>query len=355
MPPSCCCPSSASWRPTIRASSRLWRRSSASSRTGDWLYRYRHVDDFGHAATAFTICGFWYVRRSPRSAGERRRASGSSACWPGAPGSACCPRTSTPTTGELWGNFPQTYSMVGHRQFRGAPEPQLGGRRMSRLVAVSNRISIPRKGAAPGGLAVGVLPAMQARGGLWFGWSGEVVRRDACASHGSRAAAGSPSRPSISRARTTRSTTRLLQRRPVAALSLFRSTSSSSSMLSTRPISGSTRQFAERLLRMLRADDLVWVHDYHLIPLGQRLRDARGAAAARLLPARAVSAHRGAADAARVRGADARAARLRHRSASRRRATSTRSTPACASYGDPARSADGGDRHGRRRGGRRRS
>ena len=40
---------------------------------------------------------------------------------------------------------------------------------MSRLVAVSNRISIPRKGAAPGGLAVGVLAAMQARGGLWFG------------------------------------------------------------------------------------------------------------------------------------------------------------------------------------------
>ena len=46
---------------------------------------------------------------------------------------------------------------------------------MSRLVAVSNRISIPRKGAAPGGLAVGVLAAMQARGGLWFGWSGEVI------------------------------------------------------------------------------------------------------------------------------------------------------------------------------------
>jgi len=46
---------------------------------------------------------------------------------------------------------------------------------MSRLVAVSNRISIPRKGAAPGGLAVGVLAAMQARGGLWFGWSGDVM------------------------------------------------------------------------------------------------------------------------------------------------------------------------------------
>lgn len=46
---------------------------------------------------------------------------------------------------------------------------------MSRLVAVSNRVSLPARGAAPGGLAVGLLAAMQARGGLWFGWDGETV------------------------------------------------------------------------------------------------------------------------------------------------------------------------------------
>ena len=34
------------------------------------------------------------------------------------------------------------------------------------------------------------------------------------------------------------------------------------------------RQFASQLLPMLRSDDLVWVHDYHLMPLGQRLREA---------------------------------------------------------------------------------
>jgi len=45
---------------------------------------------------------------------------------------------------------------------------------MSRLVAVSNRISVPKRGAAPGGLAVGLLAAMQARQGLWFGWDGET-------------------------------------------------------------------------------------------------------------------------------------------------------------------------------------
>jgi trehalose 6-phosphate synthase len=46
---------------------------------------------------------------------------------------------------------------------------------VSRLVAVSNRISIPKRGASPGGLVVGLLAAMQSRGGLWFGWSGETT------------------------------------------------------------------------------------------------------------------------------------------------------------------------------------
>ena len=46
---------------------------------------------------------------------------------------------------------------------------------MSRLVAISNRVSVPRKGTSPGGLAVGVLAAMRAHGGLWIGWSGQVA------------------------------------------------------------------------------------------------------------------------------------------------------------------------------------
>ncbi len=34
---------------------------------------------------------------------------------------------------------------------------------------------MPRRGAAPGGLAVGVLAALQNTGGIWFGWSGETA------------------------------------------------------------------------------------------------------------------------------------------------------------------------------------
>jgi GH15 family glucan-1,4-alpha-glucosidase len=80
---------------------------------GDWLFRYRHRDDFGTPATAFTICAFWYVN-ALAAAGQRvearelfqrlleRRTS-----------LGLLAEDIDPVSGELWGNFPQTYSMVG--------------------------------------------------------------------------------------------------------------------------------------------------------------------------------------------------------------------------------------------------
>lgn len=50
---------------------------------------------------------------------------------------------------------------------------------MGRLVVVSNRIAPPDdKKASAGGLAVGVLGALKAAGGLWFGWSGEISNEE---------------------------------------------------------------------------------------------------------------------------------------------------------------------------------
>ena len=34
------------------------------------------------------------------------------------------------------------------------------------------------------------------------------------------------------------------------------------------------RHFADALVKLLREDDVIWVHDYHLIPLGSLLRQA---------------------------------------------------------------------------------
>jgi GH15 family glucan-1,4-alpha-glucosidase len=82
-------------------------------RSGDYLYRYRAADDFGVPETAFNICTFWYIdalaavgrteeaRRLFENMLARRNSVG------------LLSEDLDPRTGELWGNFPQTYSMVG--------------------------------------------------------------------------------------------------------------------------------------------------------------------------------------------------------------------------------------------------
>jgi len=82
-------------------------------KVGDWMYRYRHQDDFGQPETAFTICAFWYVN-ALAMAGRRDEAREHF-------GRLLSHRTRLgllsedidPATGEWWGNFPQTYSLVG--------------------------------------------------------------------------------------------------------------------------------------------------------------------------------------------------------------------------------------------------
>jgi len=50
---------------------------------------------------------------------------------------------------------------------------------MSRLIIVSNRVApISEGGPAAGGLAVGVYDALKETGGMWFGWSGEILAHD---------------------------------------------------------------------------------------------------------------------------------------------------------------------------------
>ena len=111
--PRCCCRSSACSRRTTRASSRRSTAIERELRAGDWLYRYRHVDDFGHPATAFTVCGFWYVQ-ALAAVGRREEARERfDRMLAGRTRLGLLSEDIDPASGELWGNFPQTYSMVG--------------------------------------------------------------------------------------------------------------------------------------------------------------------------------------------------------------------------------------------------
>jgi GH15 family glucan-1,4-alpha-glucosidase len=82
-------------------------------RKGDFVFRYVHADDFGEPRTAFLVCTFWYVDALV-AVGRRAEARALFETL-----LACRNRLGLfsedidPGTRQLWGNFPQTYSMVG--------------------------------------------------------------------------------------------------------------------------------------------------------------------------------------------------------------------------------------------------
>ena len=142
---------------------------------------------------------------------------------------------------------------------------------MSRLVVVSNRVAPVKGKATAGGLAVAVLAALRASGGLWFGWSGEV----------SQSPTTTPALFHVGRvtyALVDLSTEDYdeyyngFANRCLWPLFHYRADLAS---FDRRFYAGHLRvnaMMARELAPLLEADDLVWVHDFHLISLGQELR-----------------------------------------------------------------------------------
>jgi GH15 family glucan-1,4-alpha-glucosidase len=82
-------------------------------REGYHVYRYRVADDFGTPKTAFTACTFWHIDALARIGRiEDARAMFEDVLSHRTKLGLLSEDIDT-TTGELWGNFPQTYSMVG--------------------------------------------------------------------------------------------------------------------------------------------------------------------------------------------------------------------------------------------------
>jgi GH15 family glucan-1,4-alpha-glucosidase len=82
-------------------------------RTGDLLFRYKHADDFGAPENAFTICAFWYVNALAAAGRVDEARERFSRLLELRNPLGLLSEDIAPTSGELWGNFPQTYSMVG--------------------------------------------------------------------------------------------------------------------------------------------------------------------------------------------------------------------------------------------------
>ena len=141
----------------------------------------------------------------------------------------------------------------------------------ARLVAVSNRVGPVRGAAAAGGLAVGLVDALRERGGLWFGWSGRLT------------AANKARLRTEKDAGITCATLDLTQHEhdgyyngfsnnclwPLLHFRIDLMRFERAELDIYRHVNA---RFAAGLARLLKPDDLVWVHDFHLIPLAEELR-----------------------------------------------------------------------------------
>ena len=143
---------------------------------------------------------------------------------------------------------------------------------MARTVVVSNRIGPIEEGTATaGGLTVGVYEILRVTGGLWLGWSGEIAGRTS-------------SRPNTKIRNNITYATIALGRRDYAEYYAGFANSTLWPLLHFRTgLIDFNRDWLTGYLRvndliskclhpLLQPDDVIWVHDYHLIPLGAALR-----------------------------------------------------------------------------------
>lgn len=144
---------------------------------------------------------------------------------------------------------------------------------MNRLVVVSNRVPAPAAaGAQAGGLAVALESLMERRGGVWFGWSGRVTETP------------SATAKSVDSGRVQYSTVDLTAEEHDRYYNEF-SNSTLWPLLHSMPelmtfdrrnaaiYRAVNDRFVGALQPLLRAGDLIWIHDYHLMAMPALLRE----------------------------------------------------------------------------------
>ena len=144
---------------------------------------------------------------------------------------------------------------------------------MGRLVIVSNRVGSPLKGNE-GGLATAMLAAFGQREVVWFGWSGEVTDEPSGPTRVHRD--GRLTRMLVDLARADYEGYYLEFANsvlwPVFHYRVNLAEYGRERWAAYRRVN---EMFAERLAPALEPDDILWVHDYHMIPLGAALRRQR--------------------------------------------------------------------------------
>ena len=143
---------------------------------------------------------------------------------------------------------------------------------MSRLIVVSNRVTISAgEGASQGGLALGLGAALRKYPGLWFGWSGETTERFTGETK-TVDAGGVPVVTVDLEEQDVQEYYNGYANKTIWPLFHYRIDLTAYDRSFGQGYERVNRRFAETLAPLLRPDDVIWVHDYHLFALGRDLR-----------------------------------------------------------------------------------
>jgi trehalose 6-phosphate synthase len=150
-------------------------------------------------------------------------------------------------------------------------EKRPGGSVVQRIVVVSNRVPPPSGHPSAGGLAVALSAALQETGGLWFGWSGRISE-DADQAIALARSGGFTLVSTDLTAAQHRGYYEGFANRTLWPLFHGRTDLASFDRSAFTAYHEVNASFAQCLAALLEPVDLIWVHDYHLMLLGQELR-----------------------------------------------------------------------------------
>lgn len=143
---------------------------------------------------------------------------------------------------------------------------------MTRLVVVSNRVTIPTDSEIrAGGLAVALQDALAQWGGVWFGWSGKAVQKPSLKPDITKIGSVTYATLDLGRTQYAEYYNGFANRTlwPLFHYRLGLTSFNAQDFVCYREVN---ELFARTLMPLLKNDDMIWVHDYHLILLGEELR-----------------------------------------------------------------------------------
>jgi len=143
---------------------------------------------------------------------------------------------------------------------------------MSRLIVISNRVSAPKgQSGAQGGLAVAFQAALRQYRGIWFGWSGELTEEFTGQINFQRDQGVTTATVDLEE-QDVEEYYNGYANRTLWPLFHYRIDLAEYERGFADGYQRVNERFAETALPLIEPDDVVWIQDYHMIPLAAELR-----------------------------------------------------------------------------------